>query len=113
MFWAKNRGVLDTLLALIPGPHAQSTPSQLYLVSKQASQALQELLAVIGALKHRRDYLEGADFTIVTDHKPNVTFDTKSAEHLSSRQIRWGQFLANFEYKCWSGEKELLMWQTP
>ena len=64
----------------------------------------QEVLAVIGALKHWRHYVQGADFTIVTDHKPNVTFDTKNAEHLSNRQIRWGQFLANFEYK-WEWRK--------
>jgi len=52
---------------------------------------------VVGALKHWRHYLQGAvSLTIVTDHRPNVTFDTKKPEHLSGRQIRWGQFMSKF-----------------
>lgn len=50
-------------------------------------------------LKHWRHYLQGAKFTIATDHEPNVSFNTKNAEHLRSRQLRWGQFMATFEYE--------------
>jgi hypothetical protein len=65
----------------------------------------QELLAVVGALKHWRHYLQGAvSLTIVTDHRPNVTFDTKNHDQLSSRQIRWGQYLTKFSYQ-WEWRK--------
>lgn len=51
----------------------------------------QELLAVISALRKWRCYLEGAKggVTVVTDHLPNTFLDTKSAEQLSRRQVRW------------------------
>ena len=51
----------------------------------------QELLAVTSALRNWRCSPEGAKggVTIVTDHLPNIFLDTKSAEQLSRRQVRW------------------------
>lgn len=58
----------------------------------------QELLAVVMALKQWRCYLEGVagGVTVVTDHKPNTFLDTKPPVQLSSRQVRWQQFLSRF-----------------
>ncbi len=47
----------------------------------------QELLAVVHALELWRCYLQGAEFTVVTDHSPNTFFETKKT--LSLRQGRW------------------------
>ena len=55
-----------------------------------------ELLAIIQALKLFRCYLEGNQFTIVTDHNPLKYFDTK--QDLSPRQARWAQYLSRFNY---------------
>ena len=55
-----------------------------------------ELLAIIQALKLFRCYLEGNEFTIVTDHNPLKYFDTK--QDLSPRQARWAQYLSRFNY---------------
>ena len=54
----------------------------------------QELLAVMHALEHWRCYLNGVEFTVVTDHSPNTFFTTKKL--LSPRQARWAQRLALF-----------------
>ena len=59
----------------------------------------QELLAVVRALEHWRHYLEVAKhLTVVTDHKTNITLDTKSPTQLSRRQVRWQQFLSRCEF---------------
>jgi hypothetical protein len=60
----------------------------------------QELLAVVKALEHWRHYLEGAvSLSVVTDHKPNITLNTKSPAQLSRRQVRWQQFLSRFDFQ--------------
>jgi len=56
----------------------------------------QELLAVIHALKAWRCYLEGVQFTIVTDHNPLTHLKTQP--HLSRRQARWSEFLQEFSF---------------
>ena len=56
-----------------------------------------ELLAVMHALKVWRCYLEGVQFTLVTDHKPNTYL--KSIENWNDRQARWNQKLERFSYK--------------
>lgn len=56
----------------------------------------QELLAVVYALGTWRHYLEGGEFTVVTDHKPNVTFNSNL--HLSRRQTRWQQALSEYKF---------------
>lgn len=58
----------------------------------------QELLAIIAACKEWRHYLMGTPFTVVikTDH--NSLQHLQSQPHLSNRQIRWLEFLA--EYDC-------------
>jgi hypothetical protein len=48
-------------------------------------------------LKEWRCYLEGSEVTLVTDHKPNTYFDTKTV--LSRRMARWVEDLAPFDYK--------------
>ena len=59
----------------------------------------QELLAVIKALEHWRCYLEGAEFTVITDHQPNVTLNDRAPEKLRRRQVRWQQFLSRFDFQ--------------
>ena len=56
-----------------------------------------ELLAVVHSLRVWRCYLEGVPFTVVTDHNPNTTFETKQT--LSPRQARWQEYLARFQYE--------------
>ena len=58
----------------------------------------QELLAIIVALREWRHYLSGARFTIVvkTDHKSLQFF--KSQPHLSARQTRWLDLIAEFDF---------------
>ena len=53
-----------------------------------------EMLAVVHALKTWRCYLEGATFTVVTDHVSNTFFQTQPT--LSRRQARWSEFLQRF-----------------
>ena len=67
---------------------------------KNYSVGEQEMLSVIKALEHWRHYLEGAvSLTIITDHRPNVTFTTKAPESLNRRQVRWLETLARFNYE--------------
>ena len=60
----------------------------------------QELVAVITALRQWRCYLEGAEggVTVATDHKPNTYLDSKPAAQLSSRHVRWQEFLSRFHF---------------
>jgi hypothetical protein len=67
-----------------------SPPEQNYTVTEQ------EMLGVVHALKVWRCYLEGSDFTVVTDHCPNTFFDTQV--NLSRRQARWSEFLSRFKF---------------
>jgi hypothetical protein len=67
-----------------------SPPEQNYTVTEQ------EMLGVDHALKTWRCYLEGSDFTVVTDHCPNTFFDTQV--NLSRRQARWLEFLSRFNF---------------
>ena len=60
----------------------------------------QEMLAVVHALKTWRCYLEGATFTVVTDHVSNTFFQTQPS--LSRRQTRWSEFLQRFRPFNWS-----------
>ena len=50
-----------------------------------------EMLAVVHALRVWRCYLEGAKFTVYTDHVSNTYFQTQPS--LSRRQSRWSEFL--------------------
>ncbi|MCW3101545.1 MAG: uncharacterized protein JWL77_7163 [Chthonomonadaceae bacterium] len=57
----------------------------------------QELLAIIIALKEWRHYLHGRSFRIITDHQSLRYLSTQP--HLSARQIRWSEFLQQFDYE--------------
>ncbi len=54
------------------------------------------MLGVIHALKVWRCYLEGSDFTVVTDNCPNTFFNTQV--NLSRRQASWLEFLQRFKF---------------
>jgi hypothetical protein len=53
-----------------------------------------EMLAVVYALRVWRCYLEGAEFTVYTDHVSNTYFQTQP--NLSRRQALWSEFLQRF-----------------
>jgi hypothetical protein len=55
-----------------------------------------ELLAVLASLEDWRCYLLDKPFKVYTDHNPNTFFQTKP--HLSPRQARWSQKLAQFNF---------------
>ena len=50
-----------------------------------------EMLAVVHTLRVWRCYLEGAEFTVFTDHVSNTFFQTQPS--LSRRQARWSEFI--------------------
>ena len=56
----------------------------------------QELLAVMEALKVFRCYLDGIEFNIVTDHKPNTFLDSQPT--LYRRQARWIEELQRYNF---------------
>jgi len=63
-----------------------------------------EMLAVVHALRVWRCYLEGAEFTVYTDHVSNTYFQTQP--NLSRRQARWSEFLQRFGAFEWKYAKE-------
>jgi hypothetical protein len=62
-----------------------------------------EMLAVVHAFRVWRCYLEGADFTVYTDHVSNTFFQTQP--NLSRRQARWSEFLQRFGAFQWKYRK--------
>ncbi len=62
-----------------------------------------EMLGVVHALRVWRCYLEGADFTVFTDHVSNTYFQTQP--NLSRRQARWSEFLQRFGVFKWEYRK--------
>jgi len=57
----------------------------------------QELFAVVHAMRTWRCYLEGVEFTMVTDHNPLVYLQTQA--NLSRRQVRWSEYLQAFRFR--------------
>lgn len=57
-----------------------------------------EMLAVICALREWRCYLEGATFTIVTDHQPNTYLDVTTSAHTLKRRARWLDVACGYSY---------------
>jgi len=57
-----------------------------------------EMLGVIQALREWRCYLEGADFTLVTDHKPNTYLDRATSAHTLDRRARWLAESSGYRY---------------
>ena len=56
----------------------------------------QELLAVVHACETWSCYLEGREFTVVTDPSPNTFFDTKPL--IGGRLTRWAERLSKFAF---------------
>ena len=56
-----------------------------------------ELLAVVHALRVWRCYLEGSQFTVVTDHNPLTFLETQQS--LSRRQAHWSEFFQQFVFQ--------------
>ena len=56
-----------------------------------------ELLAVVHALRVWRCYLEGSQFTVVTNHNPLTFLETQQS--LSRRQARWSKFFQQFVFQ--------------
>ena len=58
-----------------------------------------EMLAVICALGEWRCYVEGAHFTIVTDHRPNTYLDQATNAHTLKRRARWLDISCGYDYE--------------
>jgi hypothetical protein len=58
----------------------------------------QELLAVVHALRTWKHYLIGGEFTVCTDHNPNVFLQQSD---LTGRKARWQEFLATHFHMTW------------
>jgi hypothetical protein len=56
----------------------------------------QEMLAIIACMKHWYPQLTGTHFTVLSDHAPLQYWKTQ--RDLSKRQIRWLDFLSNFDF---------------
>ena len=57
----------------------------------------QELLAVVHAMRAWHRYLEGMEFTMVTEHCPLTYLQTQPS--LSRRQTRWSEYLQAFRLR--------------
>ena len=57
----------------------------------------QEMLASVRAVQTWRCYLEGSQFTLVTDHCPNTFLKTQPT--LNRRQARWSEILQPYDFK--------------
>ena len=57
-----------------------------------------EMLAIISALREWRCYLEGNQFTLITDHQPNTYLDSPSNTHTIKRRARWLSESAGYDY---------------
>ena len=57
----------------------------------------QEMLAVVHALELWHCYFDGPNFTVVTDHSPNVFFANK--KQLNPRQKRWNERMQHYIYE--------------
>ena len=55
-----------------------------------------ELLAIVDALEHFRSVLSGTSFTILTDHKPLVTF-LKQHDLVDDKHVRWQHIISQFD----------------
>ena len=62
-----------------------------YMVSEQ------EMLASLSNVQMWRCYLEGSQFTLVTDHCPNTFLKTQPT--LNRRQARWSEILQPYDFK--------------
>jgi hypothetical protein len=56
-----------------------------------------ELLAIVHVVKELRFYLHGSAFAVRTDHHQLRYLETQP--HLSKRQVRWLDALAEYDYK--------------
>ena len=56
-----------------------------------------ELFAVVHAMRTWRCYLQGLDFTTVTDHNPLMFLQTHA--NLSRHQVRWSEYLQTFKFR--------------
>src|SRR5205814_10368031 len=56
----------------------------------------QEILAIISCMKHWYPQLRGTHFTVLSDHAPLQY--RKTQRDLSKQQIRWLDFLSNFDF---------------
>jgi hypothetical protein len=78
-------------------------PQPVAYISKKLSEAEQrypngdrEMLAIVHALQQWRCYLEGAEFTVNSDHLNHTWFAAKKAQNLSRRQAKWTEWLESY-----------------
>ena len=90
-------GVLEQILHGHPQPIAYFS-RKLSPTEKRYSTFDRELLAVYASVRHFRHFLQGASFTIQTDHLPLVHAFTKKTDPISARQQR--HLSAISEYNC-------------
>ncbi|KAF6199537.1 hypothetical protein GE061_007563 [Apolygus lucorum] len=55
-----------------------------------------ELLAIFEGIKHFRDFIEGREFCVITDHKPLTTSLHQDRKTASPRRLRQMEFISQF-----------------
>ena len=83
---------------LVQNGKALAYESRLLAAAEQNySTGEKELLAVVHAMRTWRCFLEGGKAVVVTDHNPITYLQTQ--KNLSRRQVRWSEYLQNFEFE--------------
>ena len=69
---------------------------QLQAAQKRYSTFDRELLAIYQAIRHFRHFVEGRQFTVLTDHKPLTRALLTSSDKYTPRQVRHLDFISQF-----------------
>jgi hypothetical protein len=64
------------------------------------------MLGIVCALPHWRCYLEGAEYSVNSDHLDHTWFASEKAQNLSRRQAKWMEWLQSITVLLIFSEKK-------